>query len=135
MNTHKLCARQVPSVRALAQSSYHSMAEALSLAERLKEARYTVGAVRRETITPKRMAALIAEVTGKPFHETQWRRYEAGTEPPLAILLAAAAVSGLREEYIILGKLPKIEPAPLVAPMEEADAPERTAAAKKRRGA
>lgn len=96
------------------------MPESLTLAQRMKEARKTVGALRiDDSLTPKRMAELVAERLGRPFHETQWRRYEAGTEPPLAIIQAAAALSGLREEYLAFGKLPKTEMTVVIDPTRD----------------
>lgn len=72
-----------------------------ALGERLTEARFQTAARRRETVSRDRMAELIAEVTGKPLHETQWRRYEKGqSEPGMSIVRAAAKLSGLSEAYL-----------------------------------
>lgn len=50
------------------------------------------------------MAVLVAKELGRALHQTQWARYESGeSEPPLAIIRAAANVSGLSEAYIAFG--------------------------------
>ena len=50
------------------------------------------------------MAELVGKELGRVMHATQWRRYEAGTEPPLDVIRATARVSGLSESYIAFGK-------------------------------
>jgi len=120
MNTHKLCACQASSVRKEAHMSYSPMPDTLTLAGRMKEARKMVGVARLdENITPKRMAALVSERLGRPFHETQWRRYEEGTEPPLEIITVAASLSGLREEYIAFGRLPRMDETVVIDPARD----------------
>jgi hypothetical protein len=79
------------------------MAEPDSVSLRLKEARFRTAANLRETVSQDRMAELIGEHLKRVFHPTQWRRYEGGVEPPLEIIRAVAAVSGLPEAYIAFG--------------------------------
>lgn len=79
------------------------MADSDSVAGRLKEARFQTAARLRETVSGDRMAELVGTELGKTMHPTQWRRYEAGTEPPLDVIRAVARVSGLSEAYIAFG--------------------------------
>jgi hypothetical protein len=79
------------------------MGEGDSVSERLKEARFQTAARLRESVSQERMAELVGEELGRVMHPTQWRRYEAGTEPPLDVIQAAARCSGLTASYIAFG--------------------------------
>lgn len=80
-------------------------AERAALAGRMKGARFqTVVRLQRE-ITQDEMAVLIGKELGRPFHATQWRRYETGkSQPALEVILAAAHISGMPECELAFGK-------------------------------
>jgi hypothetical protein len=79
----------------------------VTVAERLKEARFQTAARLRENVAQDRMATLVADALGRVLHPTQWRRYESGErEPPLDVITAVARVSGLSEAYIAFGAAP-----------------------------
>jgi transcriptional regulator with XRE-family HTH domain len=80
-------------------------AERAALAGRMKGARFqTVVRLQRE-ITQDEMAVLVGKELGRPFHATQWRRYETGkSQPALEVILAAAHISGLPECELAFGK-------------------------------
>ena len=101
-----------------------------AMGKRLVEARLQTGARQQRPISQEEMAALVAKGLGKPLNQTQWSRYENGREPPYAVLLVVAQLSGLTAAYLAFG--PE-EHAPMTEPLQPADAPEREAAAKKKR--
>jgi hypothetical protein len=82
-------------------------AKARSLPDRLLEARLQAAVRLRESVSRARMAELLGQALKRSFHETQWRRYESGeSEPPLEVIRAAAAISGLSPAYIAFGDVP-----------------------------
>lgn len=77
------------------------MTTGVTVAHRMKEARLQTALRRHETLSQARMAELVAAEMGTPLHQAQWSNYESGkSEPPLAIIRAAAKLSGLALAYI-----------------------------------
>src|SRR6185312_1200256 len=89
------------------------MAEAVTLGDRMKEARLQAAARRREVLSQGAMAALVSKAVGRTIHQTQWGKYEAGTsEPPIDVIAAAAKLSGLPNAYLAFGESVAVLPDP-----------------------
>src|SRR5690242_11223417 len=88
------------------------MTKALTLAERMKKARFATTQRRLETVSQRLMGDLVSALVGRTIHDTQWQRYETGeSEPPLDVIRATAKISGLSESYIAFGtELPAPDP-------------------------
>lgn len=79
--------------------------EPVSIAERMRQARLQTGANRRAAVSQDEMAALVSKALGRVIRQTQWGRYETGSEPPLDVIRATATVSGIDERYLAFGDI------------------------------
>lgn len=74
---------------------------------RLKHARLQTAVRLGQTVSQERMAELVSKTTGSPLWQAQWSFYELGkAEPPLAVIQAAAELSGLEASYLAFGAAP-----------------------------
>ena len=79
-------------------------AELKALGDRLKKARLQAAIRLGEGVSQAGMAELVGKELGRKLHQTTWSDYEAGeTEPPLPVLRAVAAISGVSRDWLTYG--------------------------------
>lgn len=70
----------------------------------MKEARLAAAVRQHRTLSQATMAELVGKEIGGDLWQAQWSAYELDkSEPPLAVIRAAAKLSGLDESYLAFG--------------------------------